>query len=264
MTRPGLGAALRCELLKARRSLVPPITALGFSLAPVVAGLFMVIMQDPERAQRWGLISTKAQIFAGAADWPTFLGVIGQAVAVGGWLLFSVLTAWAFGREFSDRTAKTLLAVPTSRGATVAAKLLVVAGLSALLTAWVVGLGLVIGAAIGLPGGSAAVAIGGVLRIAVVALLTIALLPPIALAASAGRGYMAPLGVALFLMFLAQITAATGWGEWFPWAVPALLSGAAGPESAVMGPGSYLLVVLVGTAGIAATLAWWRRADHTT
>lgn len=261
--RPGVGAALRCEALKARRSRVPPLTALGFSLAPLVAGLFMVIMKDPERARQWGLISAKAQIFAGAADWPTFLGVVGQSVAVGGWILFSLLTAWIFGREFSDRTVKTLLAVPTPRWATVVAKLLVVAVLCVILTVWVLALGLAIGALIGLDGGSPGVIMSGGLRVVVAGVLTIALLPPIALAAGLGRGYMAPLAMALLLVFLAQIAAATGWGEWFPWSVPALLSGAAGPEAAVMGAGSYAVIALVSAIGVAATILWWRNADQT-
>lgn len=66
------------------------------------------------------------------------------------------------------------------------------------------------------------------------------------------------------LLVLAQITAATGWGEWLPWSVPALLSGAAGPEAAGMGAGSYGIIGLVGAGGLAATLLWWGRADQTT
>ena len=127
--KPGLGVALRCEVLKARRSMLPPLAALGFSLAPLMAGLFMVIMKDPDRARRWGLVTAKAQLVAGAADWETFLAVIAQAVAVGGMLLFALIAAWVFGRELADRTARNLLAVPTSRTATVLAKLLVAGGL---------------------------------------------------------------------------------------------------------------------------------------
>ena len=260
----GLGAALACEALKARRSRVPVAVALGFSLMPAVAALFMVILEDPERARDWGLISAKAHLFAGTADWPTFLAVIAQGVAVGGLLLFAVVAAWIFGREFSDRTVKNLLAVPTPRGATVAAKLLVTAGLGALVSAWVVALGLALGAAIGLPGGDAGTLAAGLLRIGLVALLSIALTTPVALAASAGRGYLAPLAFALSTLFLAQIVAATGWGEWFPWSVPALYSGAAGPEAAAMGPASFLLVAAVSALGAALTAWWWRSADQTT
>lgn len=264
MTRPGIGTALAVELLKARRSKVPLLVALGISLAPIMAGLFMVIMEDPARARGWGIISTKAQIMAGSADWPTYLGLLAQSVAIGGFILFSIVTAWVFGREFSDRTVKTLLALPTPRHAIVVAKLLAISILSLLFTAWVLALGVAIGAAIGLPDGRTDTLVSGAGLVSMVGILTVLLLTPIAFAASAGRGYMAPLGLALFLVFLGQILAAAGWGEWFPWAVPPLLAGAAGPEAALIGPRSYALLLLVSLAGTASTLAWWQRADHTT
>ena len=75
----------------------------------------MIILKDPEAARSMGLISTKAQLAAGVADWPAFFGMLAQAIAIGGAIVFAILTAWVFGREFSDRTAKELLALPTSR-----------------------------------------------------------------------------------------------------------------------------------------------------
>src|SRR4051794_27608721 len=115
-------AALWAEALKARRSKVPWLTALGFSLAPLVGGLFMIILKDPQRARSMGLISAKAQLAAGVADWPTMLSLLAQATAVGGGLLFTLVTTWVFGREFSNHMAKELLALSTSRAAIVAAK----------------------------------------------------------------------------------------------------------------------------------------------
>jgi ABC-2 type transport system permease protein len=65
------------------------------------------------------------------------------------------------------------------------------------------------------------------------------------------------------MVFLAQIAAATGWGGWFPWSVPALFSGIAGNRVEYLGLHSYVLVVLVMTASLAATFSWWRYADQT-
>ena len=67
-----LRAALATEFLKARRSRVPWGVAAGFSIAPLIMGLFMVILKDPEGARALGLIGAKAQLTAGTADWPTF------------------------------------------------------------------------------------------------------------------------------------------------------------------------------------------------
>jgi len=258
----GLTAALWAEALKARRSRVPLVTAIGFALAPLMGGLFMVILKDPAMARRFGLISTKAQLFSGVADWTTYFGLLAQATAVGGFAVFGLAAIWIFGREYSDRTAKDLLALPTSRAAIVSAKMIVLAAWTALLVALVLGLGLVLGAAIGLPGWSVGLAVRSAVLIVIVAGLTYALVAPFALAASAGRGYLPPIGVLFLTIFLAQVIAALGWGAYFPWSVPALLSGAAGPSGSDLGAVSYLLVALTGLAGLAGALAWWQTADQ--
>lgn len=258
-----LEIALSTETLKLRRSRTPWLTAAGFSLAPLIGGLFMLVLQEPEWGRRAGLLTTKAQIAAAAADWPTYLGILVQAVAVGGFLGFGIVATWVFGREFSDRSAKDMLALPTPRAAIVLAKFVIVGVWCMLLTLLVVGLGLAIGGMIGLPGWSGEMARDRLLDVASAAILTLLLVTPIALVASTGRGYMAPLGTMVVVLMLAQVFAATGWGVYFPWAVPGLGSGVAGPEAPEVGVFSYLLVVLVGGGGILATVAWWHLTDHT-
>ena len=259
----GLVAALWAESLKARRSRMPWLTALGISLAPLMGGLFMVVLKDPQWARRYGLISTKAQVTAGSADWPTYLGLLTQAVAVGGLIIFGLVAIWVFGREYGDRAVTDLLALPAPRAAIVIAKFVVIASWSAALAALVAALGLGMGAAVGLPDWSLALALGFAGRMAVTAGLTVLLVTPFACAASAGRGYLPPIGVMFLSIFLSQVIAALGWGEYFPWSVPALTSGVAGPGAQQVGASSYLLVALTGVAGIAGTVAWWRLADQT-
>jgi len=256
-------AALWAEALKVRRPKVPWLTALGFSLAPLVGGLFMIILKDPERARSMGLIGAKAQLAAGVADWPTLLGMLAQATGVGGALLFTLVTTWVFGREFSDHTAKELLALPTSRAAIVSAKFVVVGIWAAGLTVLVFVLGLGVGAAIGLPGWSTALLWRAASDLIVTAGLTLALMSPVALLASAGRGYLPPLGWAFLMFFLAQILAAIRWETWFPWSVPALFSELAGPRATQIGLQSYVVVGVTGVAGLAGTFAWWHSADQT-
>jgi ABC-2 type transport system permease protein len=89
------------------------------------------------------------------------------------------------------------------------------------------------------------------------------MLPFVALLASIGRGFLPPFGWTMLTVVLAQIAAITGWGDWFPWAVPALFSGAAGPRADLLGVHSYVMVVLAGLLGLAATFYWWRSADQT-
>lgn len=255
--------AVATEFLKSRRSKVPWSIAAGFSLAPLVAGLFMVILKDPDRARQLGLIGAKAQLTAGVADWPTFWSLLAQAVAVGGGVLFAFLTAWIFGREFAQRTVRTLLAIPTPRWAIVVAKSTVTATWCLAVAAWVIALGLGVGLMIGLPGWSTDLAIQAVLTIALAAGLLTALQTTTAFVASAGRGYIPPLAWAVLMIFLAQVLAVLGWGALFPWAVPALVAGATGPEGEVANATSFFLVAATALLGLAATLVWWERADQT-
>jgi ABC-2 type transport system permease protein len=93
--------------------------------------------------------------------------------------------------------------------------------------------------------------------------MTLLLMTPVALIASMGRGYLPPLGWAVLTIFFSQIIAATGWGDWFPWSVPALYSGAVGPRSEQLGLHSYIIVLIASLLGLAGTFTWWRSVDQT-
>jgi len=256
-------AALWSEFLKARRSPVPWLAGFGFCLAPLAGGLFMWILKDPERARSLGIISVKAQIAAGTADWPAMFGFLAQGIFGGGALITAFVTAWVFGREFSDHTVKELLAVPTSRTAVVLSKFVVIVAWGAVFTMLVFGLGIVVGAVVGLPGWSEALLWQSVRVAAVVVCLNLALMSPVALLASIGRGFLPALGWMILTLAFAQIAAVMGWGDWFPWAVPALFSQAGSPRAAQLGLHSFVVVALVSVAGLVATLLWWRSADQT-
>jgi ABC-2 type transport system permease protein len=257
-----IAQAVWVEMLKARRSRMPLLTALGFSLFPLALGFFMIILKDPELARRYWLISAKAQITMGVADWPTYLGFLALSSAMGGFMLFGLIGSWVFGREYSDRTMQDLLALPTSRSAIVFAKFVVVALWSTALTAMncVVGLlvGLGVDAVVALPPTSMQVILQGEVTVAIAACLAIALVTPICFFASAGHGYLPPIGIMMLVMFLAQVIAQAGWGEYFPWVIPALYV-----QGGNLGTVSYVIVILTSVAGIAGTSIWWELADQT-
>jgi ABC-2 type transport system permease protein len=236
--------------------------AVGFTFAPVVAGLFMVILQNPDAARSLGLLGAKASLTVGTADWPTFLSVLGQALTVGGGVLFAFLTAWIFGREFADRTVRGLLAVPTRRRTIVVGKIVVIAAWSVAIAAWVIVLGVAIGALIGLPGWSAVEATASLAGMALAALLTIALQTVTAFFAGLGRGYLAPLAWAVVTIATAQILAVLGWGNWYPWSVPAILAGAGGADVEPVSVGGIAVTIAVAALGLLVTVVWWERADQ--
>jgi ABC-2 type transport system permease protein len=256
-------SALWTETLKMRRSKVPLYSSIGFSFAALMDGLFMIIMKDPEAARKMGLISAKAQLLAGVADWSTFFDVLAQATAVGGAILFALVASWVFGREFSDHTVKELLALPTSRESIVGAKFVVIGVWTIFLMMLLFLVGLIVGMLVDIPGWSTKLMQSAMLEVIGAGILVIALLPFVALFASIGRGYFPPFGWTILTVVLSQIAVITGWGDWFPWSVSALFSGAAGPRVELLGLHSYILVILTSIVGLIATFYWWRSADQT-
>jgi ABC-2 type transport system permease protein len=256
-------SAFWAEGLKARRSKVAWGITIGFMILPLAGGLFMIILKNPDQARAMGLITMKAQLAGGVADWPTFFQILLQGAAIGGAMVFAFITAWVFGREFSDHTVKELLAVPTQRWTIVAAKFALTAIWIMALTLLIFIVGLGIGAAVNIPGWSTGLAWVSFWSLLSASFLNLMLMSFVAFFASMGRGYLPPLGWAIVTVFFAQIAAILGWGDWFPWAVPALASGMAGPPSEMLGPHSYILVVITFLAALGATFAWWQSADQT-
>lgn len=237
---------------------MPLFTALGFSLLPFVGGFFMIVLKDPELARRAGLIGAKARIAMGVADWPTYLSFLTLAIAAAGTVLFSFIGSWVFGREYSDHTVKDLLALPTARSSIVLAKFVVIVVWSLALVAMIYLIALGVGAAVTLPRIPMQSLLGGGINLATTAALTLAVITPIVFFASAGRGYLPPMGVAILAIALAQIVGVAGWGEYFPWTIPALYA-----QGETLGAVSYLIVIVTSIVGLAGTFAWWEFADQT-
>lgn len=257
-----LRAAIWAELLKVRRSLVPWVTSVAFAIGGLVGGFFMFVLQDPGRARSMGLLGAKAQLSGQDADWAGYLALTAQIASIGGLMIFGLIMTWLFGREFADRTATDLLALPTSRAAIVVAKLLVALGWCTLLAIQIMVITLGVGSLLGLPGWSAGVVLHGLGTFAATGLLTFLLATGYGLVACIGRGYLPAVASMFGTVFAAQVIAAIGYGAWFPWSVPALLSGAAGADQAELAWPSIAGVILVGLAVGGATVLWWQRADH--
>lgn len=256
-----MGAAWHAEWVKLSRSRVPWLTVLAVTVGAGAGGLFMFISLHPGQARDLGLLAAKAQLAMLAPAWDSYLGLLAQIAAVGGLLIFGMVMVWVFGREFADRTAKDLLALPTSRSRVVAAKFAVAASWCLLLTGYLVVIGMGVGLWLRIPGGAGPVLAAGITRIVVSAALTIGLCTVFGLAASAGRGYLPGIGVMFGALFTAQIVAALGYGPWYPFSVPALHAGLTGEDTpSAFG---YAMVGAVAAASVWATARWWQHADHT-
>ena len=256
-------AALWAEMLKVRRSKMLLGSVIGFMILPLAGGLFMLILKNPEQARAMGILNAKAQITAMTADWPSFLEMIVMGMGALGQILFSFITAWVFGREFSDHTVKEWLALPAPRSAIIGAKFVVIFIWTMMLGLLVFLIGMGVGSAIGIPGGSFELAWKAFLNVLLTLPLNIMLMPVVAFFASRGRGYLLPLAWTILVLGFADLVSVLGWGDWFPWGVPVLVSGMVKPNADHLGLHSYLMVLLACIVGLALTFNWWRSADQT-
>ena len=190
-------AVLRVEVRKLLRSPVGWITSAallggGFALLSGVSFAIRSGNQDLiTKAGQWG-----------TTDWHGLIGSAQQIMGAGGLLACSVLLAWLFAREFSDRTINGLFALPISRAELATAKLLVYSGW-ALFIAAALPLGvLLLGLALGYgPPELAWLDLG---RLVALALGTAVVALPVAWVATASRSLLAGIGAGIALMVLGQ------------------------------------------------------------
>jgi len=254
-----LSDMLWIELRKAIRSKMPLWTALGSIFLPLGIAFLIFVAKHPEISQKLGLVSAKANLIAySATDWPTYMTVYGEMIAAGGIILFILIISWIFGREFADRTLKDMLAVPVQRASIILAKFIVAAIWSAAMTVVIFIAGLVMGVVLKLPGGSVGVIFQGAALVMVCACLVFVADTPFAFFASAGRGYLLPLGVAILTMMMINLAIILGWGEYFPWAVPVIYAQGKSPLT----PLSFWILFLTGLLGLVGTYLWWKYKDQ--
>lgn len=254
--------ALATEFLKLRRSKVTWFTFAALSIGPLAIALMMWIVREPGRAAQLGLLGTKANLSGLTATWPAYSSMLTLMVGIGGMLLLSFIVAYIFGREYTEGTAKNLLALPVGRHWFVLAKLVVAAVWWAVLVVAVLAEALVLGAALALPGFSATLAVRAVHDALLAAAIAYLLAPVVAWIAMLGRGYLPPLGFALAMLALGNVFSHTGWATWFPWSIVPLYIGAIGQRVTTLAPSSLVVVALTFLAGIAATIAQLRWADN--
>ena len=256
-------AALWMEGHKVRRTKIFPISLYFFIFIGIMMGLLMFLSMHPEIASRSATISMKTS-FLGGSDWTAFYGLLMQIILTVGVIGSGIITSWVFGREFSDRTIKDLLALPVSRSTIVLSKLIILFAWGILLSITVLIAAMLTGLVIQLPGWTEGILFPFLSKYMVCAILNTLLITPVAFVASAGRGYMLPISFIILIMILTQLlfVGLPGLTFWFPWALPALYSGVAGLLVPPPGIISYLIYSLAVLAGLFGTIAWWRFADH--
>jgi ABC-2 type transport system permease protein len=255
--------AVKAELIKCQHANIIWMTFIGFGLAPLMGGVFMLIIKNPDALTVAGPLKAKSEMMNFTGDWKSYFGILTQAVGVGGVLVFGFVASWIFGREYSEGTAKDLLALPTSRAKIINAKFLIYVAWSFVLVLSNLLIGLLVGAVLQISGWSNVFVSGYLLNYLFTTVLTLLLGTPIAFFAIWGQGYLPPLGFVSMALVFSQVIAATGYGQYFPWAMPALFSGAGGEYKTQLSWMSYAILMATSLAGYVATLLHWKFSDQT-
>jgi hypothetical protein len=144
--------------------------------------------------------------------WTAYLGMSAQLQSVAMLLGAGLVTAWCFGREFTDRTLGGLFALPTSRPTIAAAKTAVTLVWSALVCLTNITVTCVLAPLAGLTVPSAAVFFNPSLKAVAVGLCAALLATPLAFIASAGRGYLPAIVALILIVVITQILSVLGVG----------------------------------------------------
>jgi ABC-type transport system involved in multi-copper enzyme maturation permease subunit len=253
---------LLAELMKLKNASIVWVSLIAFALAPIMGAVFLLIMRDPEALANAGSLSLKIEAMGIKPDWNAYLGILTQAIGVGGVLIFGFVASWIFGREYSDGTAKDLLSLPSSRSSILNSKFIIYA-------IWCIGLcisnlliGLILGYFLQLPSLNMTEIWNHLAIYFNTSFLTIFIGTPIAFFALKGKGYLTPLGFVALTLVIAQIIAASGFGAFFPWAVPGLYSGISQEYRESLHALSFVIVFFTGLIGYLATIFYWKYSDQ--
>ena len=241
--------ALQAEVLKLKGSRVPLWTGSVVLLAPLLT--LAAVRGRPGGAALLG--------------WTAFMRSGAQLIAgVYGVMLFGLVAAYLFGREYVEGTAKEMLTLPLTRESFIVAKM-------AVLAVWVLGLTLfsmVTQAGYAALAGADGFSLGGLTSVLLddltVSLLVFATLPMVALLAVAGRGYLAPMTYSAVMAAAGLGLAEAGWSRWFPWSMPMAVTGIAlGPLLPMPGLvfASWAIALGLFAGGLAALFWFVDRAD---
>ena len=246
-----LAAAIAVELRKSVRARVPLVAAalLVLGVVAISASVIVAVTAGPP-----DVVAKLGPVVRGGG-WTGYVDAALQVTGAAGAGACGILISWSFGREFAEGTIAGLFALPVSRTAVAAAKLVAFAVWTVCVTAALMVVLLAAGFLVGL-GAPSASDVGIVLeRIPVLLLTTAGMTVPAAWVSTVSRGLLGGIATTVVLLASAQVIVFSGGGAWFPPSAPALW--ALAPSSATAT--TLLWSLLFPVAAIAATVFAWHR-----
>jgi ABC-2 type transport system permease protein len=257
-----LAVALWVEGLKIYKSRVFYLSMIFFLFIAFMMGLLIFVQVHPEISKKLGIIGTKALMLRfGDPNWKNYFALLTQTIGAIGLIGYGFVTSWVFGREYSDKTAKDILALPVSRSNIVLSKFIVTIIWCIILSIVLYASAVIFGKITGISGWSCQILSKFTETYLLVSILTMLLCTPVAFFASFGRGYLLPFAFIILTLILANFIGFVGLGPYFPWSIPGILS-MPPSEDIHLNIVSYIILILTSILGYMGTLAWWIFADQ--
>jgi len=259
----GLGIVIWAEGLKARKSKMFMGTVIFFVFMGIMMGMLMYVTRHPEIAGRSATMSAKVSVL-GKGDWASFINIMLQMVLTIGTLGFGLVTAWIFGREYSEKVIKDIIALPISRITIVISKLIVSIVWCNILILILFFVGSLIGVLTNMPGWNEINFVQAFITFIECAFFNMLLITLVAFVASLGRGFLLSIAYVILTLIFTQLifVGMPSLTIYMPWALPALFSGIAGQAAPEPTSLSYVIYFLTVILGFIATAGWWRFADQ--
>lgn len=244
------------EFTKLRRSrTVWIINAVGMLVPLLTAALVVSVRLAAPQAEG---VEAEALATLLDPDWEMFMTLGAQLLTQGlGLMLYSLMAAFVFAREYRENTYASLMMLPTPRWKLVFAKFAALFAWMTLLAFVQLALALPFGALAGVGAPDLAAVAWGLRYFVGISWLSFMALPVMAALACAGRGYLAPMTLATGVLIAGIPLSTSQLMEWVPWAVPTAYLVARGQLGILGG----VVLVLTFVIGAAATVAHYRFAD---
>lgn len=242
--------AVQVEISKMRHSRVALWTVAIVAIAPFMTGT----MGSADRA--WFDSLTWLQyVRLGPLNLSTWYGV----------LLLGLMTAFTFGREYTEGVVANELTAPARREFWVLAKVLILGVwylALAVLSVAMQGLWAVVLGKHGFDAAGMWTVLSDTLRVAVLLFCT---MPVVALTAVVTRGTLAPMILSALGFSAGMIGGIAGWGTWLVWAMPTSITGSfmqlEGAAAADLSTGSWAIAIGTFAIGLLALIWYVDRAD---
>lgn len=260
--------ALAAEFTKLKRSrmvLLTVVAVLAYAAIDLALGPYVSSPEGMEMiAEQGGAFAQAVEMGLYEPTWENYLVMTPQMIAGGlALLLFALVAAYMFGREYKEGTAPQTLSTPVRREFVVLSKMIV-------LGVWILALGLLMLAVhlvdmaiLGFDGFAWTLVFETLGETLIVTFMLYLTMPVFAWFAVWGRGYLRPMLAAIVLMGVGNGLLVDDISRFYPWNMPVHQVGASWmpipPSELVVG--SWVVLAIVFALGLAATVWQVNHAD---